>query len=137
MECIRDRQGHPHAGTTGYFGQRCLIQELEFVAVGNHTKMVLRRILNGDTVPCAVPLLLPCIERLAVDLVDRGFGDGHRARITLKKEIHVIHLAVGTRQIHAREMAAWPQVRQVFNMYADQLEPEDLISEWELEISSA
>ena len=81
--------------------------------------------------------MLPGVEGLAVYLVDGRFGDLHRRRITGEKEINVIHVAADVRQVHAGEIAARTQFRQVFGVDSDQLETEFLVAEGKLEISSA
>ena len=68
--------------------------------------------------------------------MDGRFGDLHRRRFTGQKEINVIHVAADVRQVHAGEIAARTQVRQVFGVDSDQLETEFLIAEGKLEISS-
>ena len=67
-------------------------------------------------------MLLPCINGLAVNLVNHRFGDGHFSRITGKKEIHVVYLTVGTYQIHAGKMIARPQIREILRMDANELQ---------------
>jgi hypothetical protein len=79
--------------------------------------------------------LLPYIKRLAVDLVDRSFRNGHRARIASEEEIHVIYISVGARQIHTGEMAAWTQVRQVLGVDTDQPKSEFPLIKGKFEIS--
>ena len=52
-----------------------------------------------------------------------------------KKEIHIVYLAVNTCRIHAGEMATGTQVREVFSVYADQLQPKVSVSERKLVVS--
>ena len=68
--------------------------------------------------------------------MDGRFGDLHRRRITGQKEINVIHVAADVHQVHAGEIAARTQFRQVFGVDSDQLETEFLVAEGKLEISS-
>ena len=121
MERICTRQGNPHAGTVTNLRQCRPVYKLELVLAFDDAKQFRRRIGRGATVPRLVTLLLPDIKRLAVKLVDRGFGDGHRARVAFKEEIHVINIPVGAGQIHTGKMTPRPQIRQVLGMDTNQL----------------
>src|SRR4030043_1516048 len=68
--------------------------------------------------------------------MDGGFGDLHGRGLTGKKEINVINVAADVHQVHAGEIAARTQLRQVFGVDSDQLETEFLVAEGKLEISS-
>jgi len=64
-----------------------------------------------------------------------GFRNGHRARIAGKEKIHIVNISVDTRQIHAGEMAAWTQIRQVLGMDSDELKLQLFALEGNPEIS--
>ena len=80
-------------------------------------------------------LLFPSVAGLAVDLVDGRLGDGHRARIAGQEEVHVIHLAVGPHQVHAGEVPARAEIGQILGVDPDQLEPELLPVERQMEVT--
>jgi len=82
-------------------------------------------------VPSLVALLLPDVQRLAVDLVDRRFRDHHGARIAGQKEIHVVHLSVAAGQVHTGEMATGTEIRQVLRVDPHQLEQQFSFAEGE------
>ena len=92
--------------------------------------------LYRDTVPRFVGLLLPEIKGLTVNLVDSCLGNGHRVRIAGQEKIHVINISVGARHIHACEMAARPQVCEIFGVDPNKLKLKLLVSEVKPEISS-
>ena len=129
MESVCGRQGKPHPGGIGDFGQLYPVEELELVATADNSKLALRRFLYRGAYPGAVGFLLPGIVGLAVELVDRCFGHGHGPRVAGKKEINIVHIAADVSQVHAGKVTARAQVGQVLGVDSNQLEPEFLVAE--------
>ena len=59
----------------------------------------------------------------------------HLAGVACQEKIHIINVAIDTRQIHACEMTTWSQVRQILGMDTNQLKSQLPLVEGEFEIS--
>src|SRR5216117_1695068 len=80
---------------------------------------------------------LPCVKRLAIDLVDTGLRDRHRAGRTFHEKVHVINRPVSPDQIYTREVNAAAEVGQILQMDADEFQIQFLLVECNLEVSAA
>src|SRR5437667_1635214 len=69
-------------------------------------------------------LFFPIVERLSIHLMDGGVCDFHVARLSSKKEINVVSLAVGGFHIHAGEVFSAAEVGEPVVVHPYQVEGE-------------
>ncbi len=123
---VRSRDRKPQTGGTGEGGELDPVVELELVFPADHAEQLVRRVGHRHANPRPVVLLVPRVDRLTVDLVDRGLGHRRRARQPLHEEIHVVNRTVGAHEIDAGELHAAAEIGQVLRVDTDQLQLEVL-----------